>query len=108
MKIVIEPSGATPHDALLAGRIERVPSRVGLIVSGGNVDARRFAELCTDSAAKPCRACAPSNGGPAAGWCGRRGPARCPLRPVRQRTDDRTGAAVRRGGGGQKPRKTPS
>jgi threonine dehydratase len=31
--------------ALLAGRLDPVPARVGVIVSGGNVDARRFAEL---------------------------------------------------------------
>ncbi|MEV4177926.1 threo-3-hydroxy-L-aspartate ammonia-lyase [Nonomuraea sp. NPDC049709] len=46
MKVVMEPSGATPLAALLAGRVEDVPRRIGLIVSGGNVDARRFAELC--------------------------------------------------------------
>jgi threo-3-hydroxy-L-aspartate ammonia-lyase len=46
LKIVIEPSGATPLAALLAGRLERVPPRIGLIISGGNIDAHRFAELC--------------------------------------------------------------
>jgi threonine dehydratase len=46
MKIVVEPSGAIGLAALLAGRIERTPRRVGVIVSGGNVDARRFAALC--------------------------------------------------------------
>jgi threonine dehydratase len=46
LKIVVEPSGATPLAALLAGRIAHVPSRIGMIISGGNVDARRFAELC--------------------------------------------------------------
>jgi threo-3-hydroxy-L-aspartate ammonia-lyase len=46
LKIVIEPSGATPLAALLAGRIDSVPSRIGVIVSGGNIGARRFAELC--------------------------------------------------------------
>jgi threonine dehydratase len=46
LKIVIEPSGATPLAALLAGRIDPVPSRIGVIVSGGNIGARRFAELC--------------------------------------------------------------
>ncbi|MER7574947.1 threo-3-hydroxy-L-aspartate ammonia-lyase [Streptomyces sp. NPDC126514] len=45
MKTVMEPSGATPLAALLAGRIEPLPRRVGVIVSGGNIDARRFAEL---------------------------------------------------------------
>ncbi|MFI9834123.1 threo-3-hydroxy-L-aspartate ammonia-lyase [Streptomyces sp. NPDC051913] len=46
LKIVVEPSGATPLAALLAGRVEALPRRVGVIVSGGNVDAARFAELC--------------------------------------------------------------
>ncbi|MGW0916726.1 threo-3-hydroxy-L-aspartate ammonia-lyase [Streptomyces sp. NPDC002784] len=45
MKTVMEPSGATPLAALLAGRIDPLPRRVGVIVSGGNIDARRFAEL---------------------------------------------------------------
>ncbi|MGN9846176.1 threo-3-hydroxy-L-aspartate ammonia-lyase [Nonomuraea sp. H19] len=49
LKIVIEPSGATPLAALLAGRLRDVPRRVGLIVSGGNIDARRFADLCADA-----------------------------------------------------------
>ncbi|MFL6052766.1 MAG: pyridoxal-phosphate dependent enzyme [Actinoallomurus sp.] len=48
LKIVIEPSGATPLAALLAGRIDPVPPRIGVIVSGGNIGARRFAELCGD------------------------------------------------------------
>ncbi|MFB6636876.1 threo-3-hydroxy-L-aspartate ammonia-lyase [Streptomyces chartreusis] len=46
LKIVVEPSGATPLAALLMGRVEALPRRVGVIVSGGNVDAARFAELC--------------------------------------------------------------
>ncbi|MFD9907757.1 threo-3-hydroxy-L-aspartate ammonia-lyase [Streptomyces sp. NPDC059063] len=46
LKIVVEPSGATGLAALLTGRLDRVPPRVGVIVSGGNVDAGRFAELC--------------------------------------------------------------
>ncbi|GAA3491273.1 pyridoxal-phosphate dependent enzyme [Streptomyces cremeus] len=46
LKIVVEPSGATGLAALLAGRIGDLPDRVGVIVSGGNIDARRFAELC--------------------------------------------------------------
>ncbi|MGV9253664.1 pyridoxal-phosphate dependent enzyme [Streptomyces sp. NPDC003697] len=45
MKIVVEPSGATALAALLAHRIDPVPGRVGVIVSGGNIGARRFAEL---------------------------------------------------------------
>ncbi|MCX5359012.1 pyridoxal-phosphate dependent enzyme [Streptomyces sp. NBC_00124] len=46
LKIVVEPSGATPLAALLSGRVEELPERVGVIVSGGNVDAERFARLC--------------------------------------------------------------
>ncbi|MCO6000228.1 pyridoxal-phosphate dependent enzyme [Actinoallomurus rhizosphaericola] len=45
LKIVIEPSGAGPLAALLSGRITP-PPRVGVIISGGNIGARRFAELC--------------------------------------------------------------
>jgi threonine dehydratase len=43
MKIVIEPSGAVGIAALRAGKIE-APS-VGIVISGGNVDAQRFADL---------------------------------------------------------------
>ncbi|MFB9253756.1 pyridoxal-phosphate dependent enzyme, partial [Sphaerisporangium melleum] len=49
LKIVIEPSGATGLAALLAGRVERLPRRVGVVISGGNVDAARFAALCADA-----------------------------------------------------------
>jgi threonine dehydratase len=45
LKVVMEPSGATGVAALLAGRLDPVPARIGVIVSGGNVDADRFAEL---------------------------------------------------------------
>ncbi|TGN79237.1 threo-3-hydroxy-L-aspartate ammonia-lyase [Streptomyces bauhiniae] len=45
LRIVLEPSGATPLAALLSGRIENLPPRVGVIASGGNIDTRRFAEL---------------------------------------------------------------
>ncbi|MFC4118849.1 threo-3-hydroxy-L-aspartate ammonia-lyase [Nonomuraea zeae] len=50
LKIVMEPSGATSLAALLAGAVDRVPPRIGLIVSGGNIDSRRFAELCAGPA----------------------------------------------------------
>ena len=46
LKIVVEPSGATPLAALLAGRVESLPPRIGVVLSGGNVDADRFARLC--------------------------------------------------------------
>jgi threonine dehydratase len=46
LKIVVEPSGATPLAALLSGRVPNLPRRVGVIVSGGNIDTERFARLC--------------------------------------------------------------
>jgi threonine dehydratase len=44
MKLVAEPGGAAGVAALLAGRVE-AEGTVGVIVSGGNVGAARFAEL---------------------------------------------------------------
>jgi len=38
LKIVVEPSGATAYAALMAARIELRGARVGVIVSGGNLD----------------------------------------------------------------------
>ncbi|WP_189935093.1 pyridoxal-phosphate dependent enzyme [Streptomyces sulfonofaciens] len=48
LKIVVEPSGAAALAALVTGRISPVPPRVGVIVSGGNISAQRFAELLAD------------------------------------------------------------
>jgi threo-3-hydroxy-L-aspartate ammonia-lyase len=45
MKTVAEPSGACALAALLAGRVEARGLRVGVTLSGGNVDAKRFARL---------------------------------------------------------------
>ncbi|MFD9096654.1 threo-3-hydroxy-L-aspartate ammonia-lyase [Streptomyces collinus] len=45
LKIVLEPSGATGLAALLAGRVRDLPSRIGVIASGGNIDAERFTEI---------------------------------------------------------------
>ncbi|MFD9053601.1 pyridoxal-phosphate dependent enzyme [Streptomyces zaomyceticus] len=46
MKIVVEPSGATALAALLAaGRITPMPTRVGIVISGGNISADRFSEI---------------------------------------------------------------
>ncbi|MEU8590058.1 threo-3-hydroxy-L-aspartate ammonia-lyase [Streptomyces sp. NPDC048664] len=45
MKIVVEPSGATGLAALLAHRIDPLPARIGVVVSGGNIGAERFAAL---------------------------------------------------------------
>lgn len=50
MKIVVEPSGAAPLAALLQHRIPEIAGkRVGVIVSGGNIDAARYGEFITIS-----------------------------------------------------------
>jgi threo-3-hydroxy-L-aspartate ammonia-lyase len=46
MKLVTEPSGVSALAALLAGHV-RPAGRVGVILSGGNVGAERFARLMT-------------------------------------------------------------
>jgi threonine dehydratase len=38
MKIIVEPSGAVPYAAILEGKIDIAGRRVGIILSGGNVD----------------------------------------------------------------------
>jgi threonine dehydratase len=45
MKVVLEPSGACALAALLAGRVRLPGQRVGVVLSGGNVGADRFALL---------------------------------------------------------------
>jgi threonine dehydratase len=42
MKIVVEPSGAVPYAALLNARTEFRDRRIGLILSGGNLDLERL------------------------------------------------------------------
>jgi threo-3-hydroxy-L-aspartate ammonia-lyase len=43
MKTVAEPSGACALAALMAGRVSG--ARIGVVISGGNVTAERFASL---------------------------------------------------------------
>ena len=50
LKLVAEPSGASAVAALLSGRVDAAGKRVGVIVSGGNVGAARFAELISGRA----------------------------------------------------------
>ena len=38
MKIIIEPSAAVPYAAIMAGKIDVTDKRVGIILTGGNVD----------------------------------------------------------------------
>jgi threo-3-hydroxy-L-aspartate ammonia-lyase len=42
-KLVVEPSGASAFAAVLAGRVQGDP--IGVVLSGANVSAERFAEL---------------------------------------------------------------
>jgi threonine dehydratase len=42
MKIIIEPSAAVPVAAMLSGKLEVTGKRVGVILSGGNVDLDRL------------------------------------------------------------------
>lgn len=45
VKLVAEPSGAVGVAALLSGKLDARGARVGVVLSGGNVGAARFAEL---------------------------------------------------------------
>ena len=45
MKLVVEPTGCLAAAAVLQGAIDLRGQRVGIIVSGGNVDLARFAAL---------------------------------------------------------------
>jgi threonine dehydratase len=45
MKLLVEPSGAAAAAAVLAGKLPRDTRRVGVVVSGGNVDAELLSRL---------------------------------------------------------------
>jgi threonine dehydratase len=51
LKLVLEPSGASALAALLASKFGVVSSRVGVILSGGNVGLERFLEFFSYSGA---------------------------------------------------------
>ncbi len=53
LKLVVEPSGAVGLAAVLAGSAGRLGPRVGVVLSGGNVDAHRFAELVQGTETAP-------------------------------------------------------
>ena len=44
LKLVVEPGGAVALAALLAGKLDVGGQTVGIVISGGNVDPRVFAE----------------------------------------------------------------
>src|SRR5690606_27943191 len=45
LKLVVEPSGASPLAALLTGKITAGDGPIGVILSGGNIGAEQFAAL---------------------------------------------------------------
>lgn len=49
LKIVVEPSGAAGIAGILSGAIDVGGKKVGVIISGGNVDGERFARILTAS-----------------------------------------------------------
>ena len=49
MKIVLEPSGAAGLAAVMFGKIRVAGKRVAVVISGGNVDVARFAQLLSSS-----------------------------------------------------------
>ena len=51
LKLVVEPSGAVGVAALLSGKLAAPGAQVGVVISGGNVGAARFAELVSTSPA---------------------------------------------------------
>ena len=45
MKMVVEPTGCLAAAAVFAGKIDAAGKRIGVLISGGNVDLPRFAEF---------------------------------------------------------------
>lgn len=54
LKLVLEPSGASALAAVRAGRLH-VAGRVGVTLSGGNVDLRHFGEIVASALASRAR-----------------------------------------------------
>lgn len=50
MKIIVEPSGATVLAAVIGHRVPSTANRIGVIVSGGNVDLETFGALLASDA----------------------------------------------------------
>ena len=45
LKLVVEPGGAVGLAAVLSGKINAKDKNVGIVLSGGNVDAKLFADI---------------------------------------------------------------
>ncbi|HUL63307.1 MAG TPA: threo-3-hydroxy-L-aspartate ammonia-lyase [Burkholderiaceae bacterium] len=50
MKLVVEPTGALAAAAIFEGKVEAAGKRVGVLISGGNIDPVRYGELLCGSA----------------------------------------------------------
>jgi threonine dehydratase len=50
MKLVVEPSGATAAAAVLTGKLPDDVGRVGIILSGGNIDAELLTQILSEEA----------------------------------------------------------
>jgi threo-3-hydroxy-L-aspartate ammonia-lyase len=53
LKIVVEPTGALAAAALLEGIVNQPGSRIGVVISGGNVDLKQVGKLFTKANEKP-------------------------------------------------------
>jgi threonine dehydratase len=49
LKLVVEPGGAVGLAAVLSGKVATKGRNIGIILSGGNVDPKLFAEILTES-----------------------------------------------------------
>lgn len=59
LKLVIEPSGASALAALMYAKLNAAGKRVGVVISGGNVDAARYADIIAAAACCPSEAATP-------------------------------------------------
>ena len=50
MKLVVEPTGCLALAGALHGGLDLRGRRVGVVISGGNVDLQRFAQLVSSAA----------------------------------------------------------
>jgi len=53
MKLIVEPTGCLAAAALMHGRLALPGQRVGVVISGGNVDLARFGDLVDSAAPLP-------------------------------------------------------
>ncbi|MFZ0591663.1 MAG: pyridoxal-phosphate dependent enzyme, partial [Bryobacteraceae bacterium] len=52
MKMVVEPSGAVAAAAALYRKLPSRLNRVGILITGGNIDLELLSEICADSRSK--------------------------------------------------------